>query len=210
MTAPLQDLVALVADKDIEMALTGILSRSPSLGIRHLEGVRFEVDPEHDPGCFRRAHELLRSQAMKFRHALVMFDHEGCGQDHRPREELEGELEERLASNGWARRAAVIVISPEIEQWVWSSSPEVERVLGWSGRNPTLRPWLATRGLWPDGAPKPSAPKRAMELALREARKPRSSSHFRDLAASVGFKHCTDPAFLKLTRVLREWFGLPH
>ncbi len=41
---------------------------------------------------------------------------------------------------------------------------------------------------------------------LRTARKPRSSSIYLELARSVGTERCTDPAFLKLKRCLREWF----
>jgi hypothetical protein len=52
------DLVCLVADKNIEAAIEGILQRPSALGIRE---VQFEVivHPNRDPGCFHQASELL-------------------------------------------------------------------------------------------------------------------------------------------------------
>jgi hypothetical protein len=41
---------------------------------------------------------------------------------------------------------------------------------------------------------------------LWTVRKPRSSAIYLELARSVSTDRCTDPAFLKLKRCLREWF----
>ncbi len=53
---------------------------------------------------------------------------------------------------------------------------------------------------------KPTDPKRAMEAALRQARRPRSSAIFLDLASRVSLRGHNEPAFLRLSHALRAWF----
>jgi hypothetical protein len=118
---------------------------------------------------------------------------------------LESELQGRIGEAGWGERAVAIVIAPELENWVWSDSPHIARALGWS-REISLKDWLKEKGFLTAGAAKPAQPKEAVELVLRTARKPRSSSIYLGLAQVVGTESCTDPAFLKLRRCLREWF----
>lgn len=57
------DLLLLVADKNMEYAVRGLLSRPQALEVRPLE---FEVyvQPQRDPGCALRAHEFLRPFAL--------------------------------------------------------------------------------------------------------------------------------------------------
>lgn len=115
-------------------------------------------------------------------------------------------MEKRLAISGWETRAAVVVPVPELEIWVWSDSPNVDEVLGWRGKNPSLRTWLKSEGLLNDVKSKPVEPKKAFLKALREAPKARSSAIFRQLAEKVGLERCQDPAFLKLKQTLQNWF----
>ena len=104
----------------------------------------------------------------------------------------------------------MIVIDPEIEVWVWSDSPAVARVLGWGSDFQALRKWLATRKLWASHRRKPQDPKSAMRKAMEEAglkkKVRRSSTMFHDLATTVDFTDCRDPAFVELTGTLRAWF----
>lgn len=200
-----KDLIILAADKDMEFALKGVISQTHSLRIHPIKYHSYS-HPEHDPGCLLRGHEFLRSFVGQYKHALVVLDRDGCGRDTCEREILERELEERLSVSGWEDNAAAIVIQPELEVWVWSDSPEVEHALGWNGKNPGLRDWLHKKGLWTDKSKKPPDPKKAVELALREMRKPRSSSIYKNLAQKVSFKRCEDPAFEKLCKKLTEWF----
>jgi len=204
-----KDLIVLTACKNAQFAVKGILSRGASLGIRHLE-VEFIVHPQKDPGCVKSAHDLLRAQSKRFGHALVVFDFEGCGVHGKTPEELAEEVRTALQNSGWANRAEVVVISPELEIWVWSDSPEVQNVLGWAGRIPPLRQWLVAKGFL--GTPqqqKPSRPKEAVEAALMEATISRSSALYLELAEKVSFSRCTDPAFVKLKQVLTNWFKAP-
>jgi len=200
------DLLCLVADRNAEAALQGVLSRCESLQIRALTST-IRTHPERDPGCYLRGHEFLRFHGKGFLHALVMFDREGCGNEAQSREELEREVEDRLQSDGWGDRARAVVIDPELEAWVWSDSPQVEEALGWVGRARTLRSWLIERGLLAEAATKPLRPKEAVEEALRLVRKPRSSAIYRELAEGVSLWRCRDRAFAKLRLTLQGWFG---
>ncbi|HNU45434.1 MAG TPA: hypothetical protein PKH26_09085 [Phycisphaerae bacterium] len=207
--APDLDLVVLAADHDMSRTLEELLrSRWRSL---HIRPPRFIVlvHPEHDPGCFRHAPQVLRLYLGRARHALVLFDHDGCGQEDRSAAELEADVRRRLQRGGWGDRAAAIVIVPELENWVWSDSPQVARALGWENHAPALRSWLQEGGLWPTGALKPAAPKDAMERALREVKKRWSSALFAQLAQTVALGRCTDPAFARLKQILSGWFGTP-
>lgn len=199
-----RDLILLVADKNIEYTVRGLLTRPKALGVR---AITFDVlpHPERDPGCLLRAPEFLQSFEGKYRHALVLLDLEGSGRGTEPRAVLEEDLEARL-SKAWDMRAAAVVMAPELEAWLWSDSPHVEEVLGWHGRKPGLRSWLRDQGFLTGPEPKPGRPKEAVEEALRVARKPRSSALYRQLAERVSFRRCTDPAFGKFLQVLRQWF----
>ncbi len=195
--------MCLVADKNIEAALRGLFEkRAPSLGIRQF---RFEifVHPERDPGCYKRGLELLERLIGSARHGLLVFDQAWEGNPHSNRVETENEL--RSGSGQMAGRVEVLVIEPEIEAWVWSTSPHVERVLRWSD-DPSVRRWLTQQGLWVKGAAKPGDPKEAMEQVLRRTGTPRSSALYRELAGRVSLASCTDPAFARLKEILGQWF----
>jgi hypothetical protein len=200
-----KDLILLVADKNMEASLKGLLSRFRSLKFRQ---VAFDlyVHPERDPGCLLRAHDFLRPFVSRYERALVLLDHVGCGQESEECSKLEANLEKRLGDSGWEGRAAAVVIAPELENWVWSDSPKVDIALGWEGKTPPLRDWLVEKGLLQAGVAKPSEPKRAVELTLKTVRTPRSSAIYFELAQGVSMDRCTDPAFAKLRRCLREWF----
>ena len=154
-----------------------------------------------------RSHNLLMSQAARFRHALVMLDRDGCGKEQASREELEAEIEQRLSQSGWGDRAAAVVLDPELEIWVWSDSPHVAEILGWTRGQSDLLEWLAEKGFPADQAGKPRTPKEAMEKVLRSVRKSRSSSLFSQLAEKVSVNRCTDAAFIKFKTTLHAWFG---
>lgn len=204
--APRFDLVVLSADLDIESAIQGLISRPEALGIRPVQA-QFYRHPGRDPGCRTQAHEYLRSFANAFHHALVVFDFEGSGGGAGDRTELEADLESRLKLNGWGERAAVIVIFPEVEAWVWSDSPQVDKVCGWTGNSPGLRQWLLDKTFLGKGQSKPSQPKQAFRSALRAVRKQPSAALFKELAQSVSLKRCVDPAFGKLKTTLQKWFA---
>lgn len=201
-----KDLIVLVADKNMEAVMAGLLDRPQALGIRAISFDIF-VHPRRDPGCLTGADDFLRPFSSAYRYALVLFDHDGCGREAVPAGELAEEVKGRLKNAGWQDRAECVVIAPELEVWAWTASPHVARGLGWAGRTPSLREWLAEKGYWQPEDPKPAQPKVAFEAALREVRKPRSSAIYSDLARSVSLKGHTEPAFFRLTQTLQSWFG---
>jgi hypothetical protein len=205
-TAWRHDLLCLVADKDMEQAMLRLLERHHALGIRAIRS-QIYVHPGHDPGCYLRSPEDLRPFVNQAAHALVLFDHEGSGREqHMTREALEADLETRLHEAGREERAAAIAIAPELEAWVWSDSPHVAKALGWEDNE--LRTWLELAGYLQDSQPKPTRPKEAVQAALRHVRRPRSSSIYGQLAASVSVDRCADPSFGKLKAVLTRWFEM--
>ena len=205
-TGATKDLVLLVANRNIEAVMAGLLGRPESLGIGPISFDLF-VHPRRDPGCLTGADDFLRPFSGAYRFALVLFDHEGCGREQSSPESLADEVKMLLEGVGWVARAEAVVLAPELEIWAWTDSPHVPRCIGWGDRAPSLREWLTKSGYWKPDETKPHQPKTAFEAALREVRKPRSSAIYGDLARTVSLKGHTEPAFVRLTRTLSAWFA---
>ena len=198
------DLFVLCADRDIEQAVLGLLSRTHAVGIRSIQTAEVRPFARHDGGCRVEGVSFLRALRGQFRHSLLIFDHHGSGAETTAAE-LENRLEEELRKSGWGEDAAVIVIDPEIEAWVWAESNQVDRILGWS-KDQNLRTWLQSNDYIKTGQQKPVEPKKAMLAALRHVAMKPYSSIFRQLADKVSFNGCTDRSFNKLTSTLQRWF----
>lgn len=199
------DLVALVPGEDDRETLLALLEqRQRSLGIRQVTH-RVLKHPNRDPGCFHDAPSLLRTFVRRAERALVLFDHEGSGQEAQSPDELERDVDRRLALTGWGDRARTLVVSPELEAWMWSDSPHVATALGWDNLT-ALRERLTELGLWEPGAAKPTQPKLAVEQACREARLPRSSAIYRRVASKASLARCQDQNFQRLQTLLSQWF----
>jgi len=200
------DLVVLTAGKDeSEIVRTLAERRYESLGIRP---IRCSVlhHPRRDPGCARESPQILQTYLTRAARALVVFDWEGSGREGKTAAEIETEVTRMLESGGWVDRCTVIVIAPELEAWLWTSSPHVSRTLGWGDDYAALVDILQARGFdFIDG--KPDRPKEAVEMCLREKRIQRSSALYGEIAAKVTLKRCADRSFLKLQRTLRDWFA---
>jgi hypothetical protein len=201
-----KDLVVLVADRNMEAMVHAILLRPQALGIR---AVDFEIrrHPERDCGCVLSGVEYLKLFIGTHQYALLLFDHEGCGKEIESPPNIEARLESNLSDSGWGKKSVAIVIEPELETWVWGNSVHVVREMGWYGRTPDLGTWLVSKGLLAEDGKKPSRPKEAVEAALREVRKPRSSALYEALGEKVSLARCEDRAFIKLKKVLKDWFG---
>ena len=197
--------MVLVADKDMEHALRGIFSRPQALGIRSIEADIY-IHPQHDPACALRGVEFLSSFSEQYSYSLLMFDHEGSGRENTPPQELQDYINKEFVRSPWCGRGRAIVVSPELEVWVWSDSPHVADVVGWNNRKLPLRCWLTEQGWLKAGEFKPRRPKEAFQAALYEAGKPRSASLYRQLAERVSLAHCSDMSFREFRNVLREWF----
>lgn len=203
---PQIDLVLLLADKNIEGAVTALLkSRCQALRIRTVN-FKAITHPNHDPGCLNQSSALLATYRSLCRHALVVFDREGCGRDL-AREDLEKLVEAELAKSGWDNRGVAIVIDPELENWVWGPSPHVASALGWTDDRGDLKEWLVSHGWLPSlEATKPRRPKEAVDAVMKLVDAPRSSAIYQAIAEKVSVQLCTDPAFVKLRETLQGWF----
>jgi hypothetical protein len=200
------DLVMLVPGKNERETFDGLLSsRQMSLEIRK---VKYEilVHPRRDPGCFHEGPDILQPFQGLAQYSLVVLDYEGSGQEGRPSENVRNDLKRRLETSGWADRTEVLVLYPELENWVWSDSPEVDQAVGWQGRKPSLREWLVGQEWWPKDTAKPSRPKECLEVALREVRMRRSSAIYRQLAEKVGLTRCQDEGFRAFRETMKSWF----
>ncbi len=204
----MKNLVVLVADKNTQFALQGLFSRSQSLGIRDIsQSNDIFVHPQRDPGCYNQCVSFLRSFKGVYDYGLVVFDHEGSGQEDKSREEIEFELEQELIQSGWNDRIAVVVLEPELESWIWSDSPHVEKILGWEEQPISLKEWLIDQKFLEPEQVKPSRPKEAMDEAIRQVNKAHSSAIFLQIAEKVSLNRCQDKSFLKLKKILHSWFS---
>ena len=205
-----RDCVFLVADGNMAAAIQGFLDREQfhqSLGIAPFEFSRdldLLVEPGHDPGVYLRAHELLRPYERSHQHAVILLD---AAWDGSPgAERISGDICGHMPGCGWAtERFAVVVIDPELENWIWQDSPHVAAAVRHS-ETASLRDYLRGEGLWPEGASKPVRPKETLEAVLRRARRPRSSAVYREITQKVTTRGCQDAAFRRLVEALQQWF----
>ncbi|OQX76564.1 MAG: hypothetical protein B6D64_09640 [Bacteroidetes bacterium 4484_276] len=85
----MKDLIVLVADKNMEFTLRGVLQRIPK--VEQITKIDFDVfpHPRHDPGIYNYSHEFLRGLTQSYRYCIAILDHEGSGQEKLSREEIE-------------------------------------------------------------------------------------------------------------------------
>jgi hypothetical protein len=208
-----RDCVFLLADKNIRASFEGFFSRH---GFHNSLGCdQINIDPsqdlivaagDNDPGIYTRAHELLRPFLTTHRRAVVVLDAEWEGSPGAV--SIRSHIESMLQVNGWeADRCVVIVIDPELENWIWQRSIHVARQIGFDSTDEMYTD-TDLRLAWPDEQYKPTNPKEALEAILRKKRIPRSSAIYRNITAQVSVSDCRDNAFIQLIEKLREWFPL--
>ena len=196
------DLGLVVADKNMDFALRGILARNESLEIRPITFQTVPL-PGRDGGVRTGGPEALARDRGKVAHGIIMLDWEGSGADIDPLA-LEAELDNRL-SETWGDRGKAIVIEPELDIWIWGSNNAMKQVL--ECQIPDLRAWLAGRGHRFDPNHKPNRPKEAIEDLLSELQVPRSSSLYQEITSKISLGRCVDPAFVRLKTTLQRWFS---
>ena len=197
-----KDLALLVADKNMDFAMRGILSRPESLGIRRVDYQTFASGT--DGGVRTAGHATLGLLRNQFHHGLMMFDREGSGAEATDPLELEQQSDDQLRKL-WGDRAKAIVLVPEVDVWMWGSDNALSRIVGWTGTE-GIRVWLRQQGFEFDGNEKPVRPKEAMECLMKEVRKPRSSRLYEEIIKAISLRNCVDPSFHRLRAVLRAWF----
>ena len=201
-----KDLVVLVADSHQEQTVvTLLIERWKALGIRQLViNADFDIySLRNDPGVFKEAGSFLAVFAQQYEHALVLIDAEWEGGPVST-EEIEEKIQDDLNRNGWEGRSAVIVIDPELETWVWSSSDHVPKLFrtDWT----TIKDLGHRKNYWQKGEIKPSRPKELLKEVLHRTKTKDSAALFRQLAEKVSLSGCQDGSFRRFREVLQEWF----
>lgn len=202
----MKDLVILVADKNMQFALRGALARREALGIR---AVTFDFRSHMGQGGGVRTTgvDVLALERQRFAHALLVFDLEGCGaHPAQTADDLEKVLDQRLEAH-WGTQAKAIVITPEVDIWLWGADVAIREALHWP-LGGHVRDWLQQRGFTFDAHGKPAQPKEALEALVRYCKLPRSSALYEKITSRISLKRCADPAFLRMRAVLRTWFAV--
>jgi hypothetical protein len=204
----MEDLLILVADKNMQAMMIALLLKFAQ--VERIAPIKLHcvVHPNKDPGVLREGAAFVRPFQYRYHHALLMLDHEGCGQEEVERRILENDLQLNLDSAGWAGRSAAVVIAPELEQWIWLGETHVAQAIDWPTTGIGLHQWLEANDLKQQGVPKPPRPKEALRAALRHSRLPPSAAIVADIIRRGSYLRCVDPAFLKLLTQLREWFAI--
>jgi hypothetical protein len=199
----MKDLALLVADKNMDFAMRGILGRPRSLRIR---SVSYEIRQHvhRDGGVRTTGPETLALLRKQFHHGIVMLDWEGSGSKAESAIALEEELDQRLATS-WGKRAKAVVIEPELDVWIWGTDNALRGVLEWPAAE-SIRGWLAERGYVLDASQKPVRPKEALDELMASLDQPRSSVLYEKVTGKISLAQCVDPAFKRLRSTLQSWF----
>lgn len=187
----------------MHFSLEGVLERPVSLGIHQIE-FEFKVHPAKDSGIRLTGADTLRTQRNFFSHALMVLDFEGSGTHFKEAVELESELDKQLRVV-WGDDAKAIVISPEVDVWMWGSDTSIQEVVEWRSKK-RIREWLKENQFDFTSEAKPLRPKEALEAILQETKQPRSSSLYKRIAQKISLRKCTDAAFQRLQSQLQIWF----
>lgn len=202
----MRDLVVLCADGMWRATLQAILLRHESLGLaRALDADVRHIPGETDGGARARGAKILWYERSKFAHALLIFDHDGCG-DLRPPDEIQAEIDKDLGAD-WAGKARSIVVAPEVEGWIVGGHKHFARIRGLERAQ--AREWLAERDHWPKGVDKPSDPKGALAALFFAHGAKLTSVNYRKIMshASLNPERCTCASFKLFCEILRGWFG---
>ncbi len=201
----MKDLIVLVADKNMEFLMQGLLPRIPK--VEGLKEFSFDVlvHPYRDSGVFNDAADFLRPVNPNYNYAVVILDHQGSGREHLEREEIEMAIAEKLNKTGWRNRNSVICICPELENWIWVNEVRMQETIFWENET-GLYKWLHENNWKEPDQHKPAQPKEAFEAAIRASNTPRSSSLYRSIASQASYRNCQDPAFQKMLSHLIAWF----
>ena len=168
----MQDLVVLVADKNMQFALQGAFGRPQALGVRPFT-YEFRVHMGRDGGVRTTGADVLAREEIRFSHALMLLDFEGCGQEDGDALLVETQLDKKLHTV-WADRAKSIVIAPEVDVWLWGNDNVLRDALHWP-QDGAIRDWLRGKGFEFNAGDKPLRPKEALD-AMRPIHKQARSS----------------------------------
>lgn len=196
----------LVADKNMEFLMKGLLQRIPDIEQTKKFEFQISVHPYRDPGIYNTADDFLRPFTEKYDFALVLLDYQGCGQEEKSPDEVENDIAEKLSKSGWHQRSSVIVIKPELENWIWVNERRIQEAISWELET-GIYEWLHNNKLKEKEAAKPVHPKEAFEAALKICNTPRSSSVYYQISSKSSYRECRDISFKKMINQLKIWLS---
>lgn len=209
----MRDLVVFVADSTMEQAFLSFMTRHDFHAPYNLNIHPISFDPAedliripgNDSGAYGKGHEWMRARLGKYRHGIVVFDREfGTDLDAQT---LSIDLTSRIAQTGWhLDHFRVVVIEPELEAWIWQRNQRVAVPLGFKTVDQLVASVCNAGLAWPEGQPKPSRPKEALEAVCRLKGIGFSAALHRSITASVSLIGCQDPSFVQLRAALQRWF----
>ena len=199
----MQDLVVLVADKNMQFALQGAFGRPQALGVRPFT-YEFRVHMGRDGGVRTTGADVLAREEIRFSHALMLLDFEGCGQEDGDALVVETQLDKKLHTV-WADRAKSIVIAPEVDVWLWGNDNVLRDALHWP-QDGAIRDWLRGKGFEFNAGDKPLRPKEALDAMRPIHKQARSSAMYEKVTSRISLRNCTDLAFARLRTQLQSWF----
>jgi hypothetical protein len=188
------DLFVLTADAQMKAVFDAILPRHKAMGIRQIS---FEVvpHPRRDSGVFTSGPELIRpKRKTEYAYVLLAFDYHGSNCAGPP-DSCRHKLQRRLEEMSWRDRSSIVVIDPELEEWLCHSPPSIAKVLDCGVSS------LRLEGTAVD--PKASLTRIFLEHKNRGPR-------LRDLAEIARFASLqawnSSPSFRILKTTLQNWF----
>lgn len=114
----------------------------------------------------------------------------------------------RISGAGWDQESfRVIVIDPELEEWIWQRNVNIANAIGFRSQTEMLAD-PHVKEAWPNDRRKPINPKETLDAVLRKNRIPRTSSLYETLTGRASIRGCADPAFNELREALQQWFPL--
>lgn len=208
----MRDCMFYVADQNMAEAYKGFFGRNQfhqSLGCGEFQFDALNdiarAKGKADGGLWRYAGDLCKGYLKTHEHLVVCLDRDFGGSPGQAK--VRQDIEQQLLAVGWQpNKFLVLVIDPELEQWIWQDSMHVENALNHM-RPPTLRQSLVVSGEWPVGNNKPTDPKGVMERLVKiNLRGNRSSALYSKITSKVSIANCMDGEFLALRQQLQMWF----
>ncbi|MFP4465957.1 MAG: methylation-associated defense system protein MAD4 [Candidatus Goldiibacteriota bacterium] len=201
----MKDLLIVCADKDAELLFKGLLPRMKT--IEGYENIEYEIiaHPYHDSGIAHNVSEFVRPFITTHKFLLVVFDYEGCGMENEDENSVELLIKGKLTENGWRDRNAVVVIKPELEEWIWVNEVHLRAICDYQELS-SIYQLLNENGFCMRNEEKPQRPKEAFEYILRYTETPRSSNLFANVASRASYQRCKDVSFKKFLDYMNKWF----
>ena len=205
----MKDLLVYLADADALAFLRSILQKPRALSTRDFS---FEIlrHPLRDAGMVQSGAELARMKKREYSKALLVWDHHGSGQDHKmsPTEAVT-KMQEKLDLYTWSNNSAVVVLSPELEQWLWYCESALCTYLKIEDK--VLTRWIKERADTLNSTPDEliaRQPKELFEHIMRDKVKrtisPKDFEEIGKLSSVKSLLNCA--SFRELYDALGDWF----